>query len=220
MSVDTEPNTTSRRDVLKKAAVAGAVAWTAPVVMSSRAFAGAIYVGPGEGCCDPVTGKGTVNKVTYTYSAAAPNAGNACNFGPGSAVTYNTLKNTSGVPLTGTLKSVVVTSGGSVGSIVYNGPNDIAEFVITKSSNDVVISLTDSNNNVQGFTVHLSCSTPLCIGDRHASLIVKALDVTPGNNSGTTYAWRLNDMGQLKCIEATTTTTTTTTVPGMGMSGM
>jgi hypothetical protein len=51
-----DPKGLTRRDLLKRGAVAGAVAWSAPVILSLRAPAFAQGTPPIRSCCQCVTG--------------------------------------------------------------------------------------------------------------------------------------------------------------------
>lgn len=210
---------TTRRDVLKKAAIAGAVGWTAPVVLSSQANA-ALYVGSDTGCCDPDKGKQDIKSITFAYAPpAGPCDGNTCNLG--SATSTGTLQYCNEPGYTDTLdgqltfvqlyyaatkskhNGTLANPTGGVHSISKNNTtiegSDIQGFTWVVDGDDWFW-LKDSNNNEHGFWIHRSCSTPICVGDRLGSLVITGLELEQGKKTSgdPPYGWAIHK-GSYRC---------------------
>lgn len=196
---DLEPESnTSRRDLLKKAAVAGAVGWTVPMIVTRPAFAqGSI----GTDKCEciaangSVTRSGGVSQLTYRYNPGACNSplssgrcvslatGQVGALGcTGTSVGFATVKirafrSTGGFsstcPIDGAERSISVGGAAAVtGGVLVNSGQ---QFIISGPLNPnttVVVYNKDTNAEIQRVCYHFSCSQPLCVNDKHGPFTV------------------------------------------------
>jgi hypothetical protein len=150
----------SRRKALKRVAVAGAVAWTAPMIVSSTAHAAGSLA-------DDACLEGRPNSLTYGYFGS-PWTWDVCNnpaTGPMDDLRgANFIGN--GLPC---LHVTVATSGSGV---IFDEDVNVGESFalspLTQNPNVVwVISACGGTDPFNNMIVHVSCSQSLCVGDVH-----------------------------------------------------
>jgi len=161
---------TSRRDLLKKSAVAGAVVWAAPTVTATPAFA--------AGSLSTNLCPGSITSITYRwdYTGAA-------------STTWSVCENPGGLPNNGNAAiSGQAPLSGPVTVSAYSFNNN-KQFPLTPSPSTINVgdSFTLSGklapntrvtlSNGYYMQYHLSCSDALCFGDKHGAFTVVSYSV-------------------------------------------
>lgn len=190
---DQSTSANSRRDLIKKAAVVGGVAWAAPMISSSRAFAqGSLSTNLCKTGC-------SVPSVTYRFNGGSPTnfalcapstGGNAARgagdtygpFTPGTAptVTWTAWKFTSNLN-----NNCGTNFGAPIGASLAGTGSVLPgqSFTINTSAGGanikVLLEWTESGVAKKSFICyHLSCSQPLCFNDTHGPFTLMSYTVS------------------------------------------
>lgn len=173
----------TRRDMLKKSAVAGAVAWTAPTVVSSKAFAaGSLSTNLCRQGVKP-------RSITYRwdYTGAQAYQWSVCTADGGAGVPGNRNAGFSGSipggPPTATVSATRILGAGQNGGALSVSTSTLSfgqTFTVSGTLDpNTRITLTWSIAGADPYTMtyHLSCSDPLCFGDQHGAFTVVSYTV-------------------------------------------
>ena len=157
----------SRRKALGRVAAVGAAAWTAPMILSSTAYAAGSLA---DNVCADV---GRPQSLTYTYTGGCA-VWDGCNLPGDDAMEDKRTPTTLLGCNPGDIQLVV--SRQSTGTI-YNGTVSVGDqFTLSPlkpGQPDVVFDLTSVTTGATAqMTVHTSCSQALCVGDKHGYFVV------------------------------------------------
>lgn len=174
---------TTRRDMLKKTAVAGAIVWTVPTLTASPAFAAGSL---STNLCDQ--GK-TPNSITYQWNARGTTFSVCTETGPGQPTNPNVEAEGDSTGWTHAIVTAHRLTGPNTTALPV-APSFIAfggQFTITGAlAPNSRVTLTRANADETAFvpaatqtmTYHFSCSQPLCFNDQHGPLKVVSYTVS------------------------------------------
>lgn len=175
---------TTRRDMLKKTAVAGAIVWSVPTLTASPAFAaGSLSTNLCPGEVTSVTYKWNARETTFSVCTESgpgqPTNGSVGATGDSTGWTH-ALITADRLTGSGSVHSALPVNGSTSGALVaFNG-----QFTTTGSlppNTRFTLKQADAAGNLLGgeqtMTYHFSCSQPLCFGDKHGPLEVVSYTV-------------------------------------------